>query len=113
MSELTLTLITLAGMMAALVDRFSLAGVWGPVGLLAVYLAAGVPTGISALRNLWRAHVLDIDFLMIVAAIAAAAVGAALEGAVLLTLFRLSEMLEHRAMGRARRAVEASSPSAT
>ncbi len=105
--ELTLTLITLAGMAAGLVDRFALAGIWGPVGLLAVYLAAGVPTGISALRNLWRAHVLDIDFLMIVAAIAAAAVGAALEGAVLLTLFRLSEMLEHRAMGRARRAVEA------
>ncbi len=44
---------------------------------------------------------------MIVAALAAAAVGAALEGAVLLTLFSLSTTLEQRAMGRARHAVEA------
>ena len=50
---------------------------------------------------------LDIDLLMIVAAVAAAAVGAALEGAVLLTLFSLSTTLEQRAMGRARHAVEA------
>ncbi len=41
------------------------------------------------------------------AALAAAAVGSALEGAVLLALFSLSGTLEHRAMGRARRAVEA------
>ncbi|MFM7334117.1 MAG: heavy metal translocating P-type ATPase, partial [Tabrizicola sp.] len=34
-------------------------------------------------------------------------VGAALEGAVLLALFSLSQTLEHRAMGKARRAVEA------
>ena len=33
--------------------------------------------------------------------------GAALEGAVLLALFSLSQTLEHRAMGKARRAVEA------
>jgi heavy metal translocating P-type ATPase len=52
-------------------------------------------------------HVLDIDLLMVVAAVAAAAVGAATEGAVLLTLFSLSGMLEHQAMGKARRAVEA------
>jgi heavy metal translocating P-type ATPase len=44
---------------------------------------------------------------MVVAAAAAAAVGAAMEGAVLLTLFSLSGMLEHQAMGKARRAVEA------
>jgi P-type E1-E2 ATPase len=44
---------------------------------------------------------------MVVAAVAAAAVGAAMEGAVLLTLFSLSGMLEHQAMGKARRAVEA------
>ncbi|MDT8857872.1 cation-translocating P-type ATPase [Paracoccaceae bacterium Fryx2] len=79
----------------------------GPVGLGLVYLAGGVPTGFRALRALWRDRVLDIDLLMIIAALAAAAVGAAQEGAVLLTLFSLSTTLEHRAMGRARRAVEA------
>ena len=44
---------------------------------------------------------------MIVAAIAAAVVGAVVEGAVLLTLFSLSTTMEERAMGRARRAIEA------
>lgn len=105
--ELTLTVITLMGMALALLDRFAVVGIWGIVGLSAVYIAAGLPSGYSALRSLWRDHILDIDFLMVAAAIAAAAVGAALEGAVLLTLFLLSTMLEHRAMGRARRAVEA------
>ncbi len=71
------------------------------------YLAGGVPAAGTALRALWTQARLDIDLLMVVAALAAAAVGAALEGAVLLALFSLSETLEHRAMGKARRAVEA------
>ena len=44
---------------------------------------------------------------MVVAAVAAAAVGAPFEGAVLLTLFSVSTTLEDRALGRARRAIEA------
>ena len=76
-------------------------------GYVLVYLAGGLPSAWSALHSLIHDHVLDIDLLMVVAAVAAAAVGAPLEGAVLLTLFSLSGMLEHRAMGRARRAVEA------
>nr|WP_243700144.1 cation-translocating P-type ATPase [Paracoccus versutus] len=94
-------------MALATVDAFLIPGLWGPVGLVLVYLAGGVPTGVRALTSLWRERILDIDLLMIVAALAAAAVGAALEGAVLLTLFSLSTTLEQRAMGRARHAVEA------
>lgn len=75
-------------------------------GAALVYVAGGVPTGWRALKSLWIDHILDIGLLMIVAAIAAAAVGAFVEGAVLLTLFSLSTTLEERAMGRARRAVE-------
>lgn len=48
-----------------------------------------------------------IDFLMIVAAVGAAALGKWAEGALLLFLFSLGHALEHRALGRARRAVEA------
>lgn len=48
-----------------------------------------------------------IDFLMIVAAAGAAALGEWAEGAFLLFLFSLGHALEHRALGRARRAVEA------
>ncbi|WP_395539710.1 heavy metal translocating P-type ATPase [Neotabrizicola sp. sgz301269] len=78
---------------------------WAALAL--AYLAGGVPPLLRALRELWQGHVLDIDLLMVTAALAALAVGAGLEGAVLLALFSISGTLEHRAMGRARRAVEA------
>lgn len=107
-ADMWLALLTLPGLgLAAL-------GLWGPdwaagagiAGLLLVYGAGGIPAGRSALSELIRGRV-DIDLLMIVAALAAAAVGAPFEGAVLLTLFALSGALEARAMGRARRAVQA------
>ncbi len=79
--------------------------VWAALGLS--YLTGGLPPLRSAVHELWSERRLDIDLLMVVAALAAAAVGAALEGAVLLALFSLSETLEHRSMGKARRAVEA------
>ena len=81
--------------------------IWRFGGYGLVYLAGGMPSAWTALNTLVRRHVLDIDLLMVVAAVAAAAVGAHMEGAILLTLFSLSHMLEDRAMGRARRAVEA------
>ena len=106
---IVLTAITVIGLGVALVNSFlmPLAPLAGTTAIWAVYLAGGIPAALSALRALWLHRVLDIDLLMVIAALAAAAVGAALEGAVLLTLFSLSGTLEHRAMGKARRAVEA------
>ncbi len=49
----------------------------------------------------------EIDFLMIVAAIGAAVLGAWAEGALLLFLFAIGHALENYAMGRARKAIEA------
>jgi Cd2+/Zn2+-exporting ATPase len=49
----------------------------------------------------------DIDLLMILAALGALAIGAPFEGAMLLFLFSLSNTLQHLAMGRSRRAIEA------
>ncbi len=105
--DLVLTLLTLAGMAYAIADRFLVPLPRTELALLLVFFAGGAPAAFTALRELFREAVLDVDLLMVVAALAAAVVGAALEGAVLLTLFRLSSMLEHRAMGKARRAVEA------
>lgn len=104
-----LTAITVIGLALALVDAFvtPLASLIVTVAIYAVYLAGGIPAMVSALRALWVERILDIDLLMVVAALAAAGVGAVLEGAILLTLFSLSGTLEHRAMGKARRAVEA------
>lgn len=106
-----LTGLTLMAMVVAGVVHFALPSTpWAPVGaaaLLVVFGTGGVPAAIRALTTLWQERELDIDLLMVIAALAAAAVGAALEGAVLLTLFSLSTTLEQRAMGRARRAIEA------
>ena len=99
--------LVLAGMAVGLVAHFVGAGeiaLWG-YGL--VYVAGGLPAGWQALQSLFREHILDIDLLMVLAALAAALVGAPMEGAILLTLFAISQTLERRAMGRARRAVEA------
>lgn len=102
-----LSLLTFAGLAAAV-----LAGALGqpglaPAGLALAYLAGGVPAALRAATRLWRGRVLSVDLLMVVAALAAAAVGAATEGAVLLFLFSLSGTLETLAMGKARRAVDA------
>lgn len=105
-----LSLLTVLGMLLAM------AGTWLPgEGLAAltfpalaiVYLAGGLPAGWRAVSALWQDQVLDIDLLMVVAAMAAAAVGAPLEGAVLLTLFSVAGTMESRALGRARHAIEA------
>lgn len=107
---LAFTLVTVLGMVMAVIGR------WPPVegagvlllpGLVLVYLAGGVPAGWRALRELWQNHTLDIDLLMVVAAIAAAIVGAPFEGAILLVLFSVAGTLEDRALGRARHAIEA------
>ncbi len=107
---------TFMSLLAVLGMALAVAGIWLPVeaaaalkvpGLALVYLAGGLPATWRALSALWCERILDIDLLMVVAAIAAAVVGAPFEGAVLLTLFSVSTTLEHHALGRARRAVEA------
>lgn len=109
--SVALTVLTVLGLVIALAGTWLLGGDAGArtiaFGALLAYLAGGVPTGWRSLKAQWNERVLDIDLLMVVAASAAAAVGAAVEGAVLLTLYSLSTTLEERAMGRTRRAIEA------
>tara|TARA_R110002096_G_scaffold67365_6_gene163485 strand:+ start:608 stop:2524 length:1917 start_codon:yes stop_codon:yes gene_type:complete len=75
-----------------------------------IFIASYFFGGYFALLESWaslRKGKFDIDFLMIVAALGAAALGQWSEGALLLFLFSLGHSLEHFAMGRARRAIEA------
>ena len=106
-ADLILPTLVLLGMAMGLTTHFLGRHGLDVYGYVLVYLAGGLPAAWSALRNLFTNAILDIDLLMVVAALAAAAVGAPMEGAILLTLFNIAEVLEHRAMGRARRAVEA------
>jgi Zn2+/Cd2+-exporting ATPase len=70
------------------------------------YLAGGLPALFGALNNLVQKK-LDIDLLMVLAALGAALVGEVRDGAILLFLFSLAGLLEAYAIGRTRRAVVA------
>lgn len=73
---------------------------------IASYFFGGYYTLVESFKKLLVGQ-LEIDFLMLVAAIGAAALGEWAEGALLLSLFSISHSLEHYAMGRAGRAIEA------
>ena len=62
----------------------------------------GVKSAIASLRE----KVLDVDVLMVLAALGAALVGAPFEGALLLFLFAFSNVLQRYAMQRTHRAIE-------
>ena len=95
------------GTVGAVLHRmdFSTASEWSVAACAAAYLAGGLgPTvnAVSALRN----RQLNVDLLMILAAIGAAAIGDWIEGVVLLFLFSLSGTLEAFAMYRTTRSIE-------
>lgn len=80
---------------------------WLPLTFyIAAYGFGGFYTLREAIDSL-RIGRFEIDTLMLVAAAGAAALGEWAEGALLLFLFSLGHALEHYAMGRARRAIEA------
>lgn len=80
---------------------------WIPLAsYLGAYVFGGFFTLREAIENL-RQKRFEIDSLMLLAAAGAAALGAWAEGALLLFLFSLGHALEHYAMGRAKRAIEA------
>ncbi len=79
---------------------------WWTHGLYAgAYIFAGQEGVKSAIASL-RERVLDVDVLMVLAAVGAAVVGAPFEGALLLFLFSFSNVLQRYAMARTHRAIE-------
>jgi Cd2+/Zn2+-exporting ATPase len=99
--------LTLAGIIAGvLIERLG-----GPPGsLLAVHLATYTFGGFYALRAVLaalRQRTIEVDLLMILAALGAAYLDAWTEGAILLFLFSLSNLLQGYAMDRTRRAIAA------
>jgi Zn2+/Cd2+-exporting ATPase len=100
------TTLTLVGLAGGIVAAWSGRETWAMAFYVLAYAAGGGPAGIDALRALARGR-LEIDLLMVLAALAAAAVGEPRDGAILLFLFSLAGTLEERAMGTTRRAVAA------
>ena len=104
--EATFVGLTLVGMVAGLATGW-LDG--PPLLMWASYAVAYVFGGWYGLKGAvetLRHRAVDIDLLMIVAALGALSIGAPFEGAMLLFLFSLSNTLQHYAIGRSRRAIK-------
>lgn len=107
-TAITLTALTLLGLLVGLLGEHALklpALMWG--GYLAAYLAGGIPAGREALHSLFVRRRLDVDLLMVLAALGAASIGQMADGAILLFLFSLSNTLQDWAMGRTKNAIQA------
>ena len=101
-----LTLLFLLMGIAVEKTGFALQAPWLPLLFFAAaYLTGGHEGFFEALHDLRHGR-LNIDFLMIAAAVGAALIGQWAEGATLLFLFTLAEALEDYAMDRTHRAVE-------
>jgi Cd2+/Zn2+-exporting ATPase len=88
-------------------ERLAFGPAWAPTAAYVLAMLAGGMFSVRDAFNSVRQLRFDIETLMVVAAIGAAGLGAFLEGALLLFLFSLGHALEHRAMERARNAIEA------
>ncbi len=102
-----LTLVTFIGVAVGIYAELT-DGEWlvSAAAFTLAYLTGGLPATIEAIATL-RQKALDINLLMILAALAAAGVGEARDGAILLFLFSLAGTLEGYAMGNTKRAVAA------
>ena len=102
--EVLFTILTLVFMVAGWASARLGAG-WHDVFYFGAYLTGGyfgVRAGLQSLRQ-WT---IDVDLLMVLAALGAAVVNAPFEGAMLLFLFSLSNVLQAYAIDRTRKAIK-------
>ncbi len=105
--EIALTAATLILMIAGwALSKAGAPAVLGVVAYGLAYLAGGYFGALASWRSL-RHGTMNVDLLMVIAALGAAIVGAPFEGAMLLFLFSLSNVLQSHAIDRTRRAVQA------
>lgn len=103
----SLTVLTLIGLLVGVYFQVTGGTEWQiATAFLVAFLAGGIPAAKGAFEALLEKK-LDIDLLMVAAALAAAAVGEGRDGAILLFLFSLAGTLEEYAMGNTKRAVVA------
>ncbi|MCX7718736.1 MAG: heavy metal translocating P-type ATPase [Candidatus Sumerlaeaceae bacterium] len=102
--EMALTAVTFVSMVAAHAAHHLNAPGWSTALYTVAYLSGGyfgVLAGYQSLRQL----TIDVDLLMVLAALGAAYIGHPFEGAMLLFLFSLSNVLQTYAIDRARHAI--------
>ncbi|MFH1498991.1 MAG: heavy metal translocating P-type ATPase [Verrucomicrobiota bacterium] len=104
--EMTFTWATLVFMLAGWVaGRLWPEAGWLRAGLYVLAYGTGGFFGVQAGWQSLREKTVDVDLLMVLAALGAAVVGAPFEGAMLLFLFSLSNVLQAYAIDRTRKAI--------
>jgi len=103
--EVAFTAITLIGMIAGFAgEKLGAPAAFSAASYVMAYVAGGT-FGLRAGLESLRQYAIDVDLLMILAALGAAVVGAPFEGAMLLFLFSLSNVLQSYALDRTRTAI--------
>jgi Cd2+/Zn2+-exporting ATPase len=104
--EPRLVVVTLAAIILSLLGERLGAPTWVILTLnLTSYIAGGFYGAKSAVESLAQRRI-DVDMLMVLAALGAAAINQWHEGATLLFLFSLSNVLQDYAIGRSRQAIK-------
>ncbi len=103
--EIIFTLVTFVAMMTAWLAEWAGAAPVVSTVLYVIAYVTGGTFGVKASLESLRERTIDIDLLMILAALGAAVVGAPFEGAMLLFLFSLSNVLQDYALDRTRNAI--------
>jgi Cd2+/Zn2+-exporting ATPase len=105
-AEAICTVSTLVFMIAGwLGPRLGLGQSWSNTFFAVAYFSGGI-FGVRASLQSLRQWTIDVDLLMLLAALGAAVVGAPFEGAMLLFLFSLSNVLQAYAIDRTRKAID-------
>jgi Cd2+/Zn2+-exporting ATPase len=102
-------LVLVSGVALAIGFGLRLSGLPG-IAYIPVFLIAILAGGIYTVRRAWsaaRVFSLDINVLMLLAVVGAMAIGEWEEGATVIFLFALAQLLEARSMARARHAIRA------
>lgn len=103
--EPRLVVVTLLAIIASLIAERAEAPGWLILTFNVISYAAGGIFGAKTAIESLRERRIDVDMLMVLAALGAAAVGEWHEGALLLFLFSLSNVLQDYAIGRSRQAI--------
>lgn len=105
--EAIFTAITLVTLISAwLAEHFGAPGLVSTILYVIAYVTGGT-FGVKGSLESLRERTIDVDLLMVLAALGAAIVGAPFEGALLLFLFSFSNVLQDYAMDRTRNAIRA------
>lgn len=104
--EMTLTIISGLFIILGLILSLSLPD-WAWLAYALAMASGGYYSAKQAGSDLFKDHELNVDVLMILAALGAASIGHWSEGALLIFIFSLAESLEERAMARSQEAIAA------